>query len=78
MSTKEALLHELEKAPKPVLEELLDFVQFLRAKRPGKLVPRPRHPTRRKLSWDKTFAEMAAAKEDWSEWDATLGDAHET
>jgi len=45
--------------------------------RPGEIVLRPKRTTRRKLSWKKTFAEMAAAKEDWSEWDATLGDTHE-
>lgn len=35
MSTKEALLQELEKIPEPVLDEVLDFVQFLRAKMAG-------------------------------------------
>jgi len=35
MSTKEALLQEIEKIPEPVLDEVLDFVQFLRARRPG-------------------------------------------
>jgi hypothetical protein len=32
MSTKEALLHELEDVPEPVLNEVLDFARFLRAK----------------------------------------------
>ena len=32
MTTKEALLQELERIPEPVLDEVLDFVQFLRAK----------------------------------------------
>lgn len=27
-----------------------------------------------KLSWKDTYAEMAAEKEDWSEWDTTSGD----
>jgi antitoxin MazE len=27
-----------------------------------------------KLSWKETYAEMAAEKEDWSEWDVTSGD----
>lgn len=30
-----------------------------------------------KLSWEETAAEMAAANEDWSEWDVTLGDGLE-
>ena len=28
----------------------------------------------RKLSWEETYREMAAAKEDWSDWDRTLAD----
>ena len=30
-----------------------------------------------KLSWNETFKEMKAAKEDWSEWDAVTGDGFE-
>jgi antitoxin component of MazEF toxin-antitoxin module len=30
-----------------------------------------------KLSWEETAAEMAAATEDWSEWDVTLADGLE-
>jgi hypothetical protein len=32
MTTKELLLSEIEKTPDPLLEEILDFVQFLRIK----------------------------------------------
>ena len=32
MSTRETLLHEIEEVPEPLLEEVLDFVQFIRAK----------------------------------------------
>ena len=28
----------------------------------------------KKLSWEETAREMAAANEDWSEWDCTLAD----
>jgi len=28
----------------------------------------------KKLSWEETYREMAAANEDWSEWDCTLAD----
>jgi antitoxin MazE len=36
------------------------------------LRPAPAQP--QKLSWEETYREMAAAKEDWSEWDCTLAD----
>ena len=77
MSTKQALLKEIEDAPENVLDEVLDFVRFLRARIPGNTVPRPKRAVARKLSWEKTFAEIAAAREDWSDWDAALGDTHE-
>jgi hypothetical protein len=32
MSTKELLINEIEKAPEPILTEVLDFVHFLKAK----------------------------------------------
>jgi antitoxin component of MazEF toxin-antitoxin module len=32
----------------------------------------------KKLSWEETYKEMAAAKEDWSEWDVTLADGLES
>ncbi|MCY3022181.1 MAG: DUF2281 domain-containing protein [Planctomycetota bacterium] len=32
MSTKEALLEEIEKAPEPLLDEVLDFIRFLTGK----------------------------------------------
>ena len=35
MSTREALLHEIQEAPESLLNEVLDFVQFLRAKAEG-------------------------------------------
>lgn len=31
-----------------------------------------------KLSWEETASEMAAANEDWSEWDGTLADGVES
>ena len=38
---------------------------------------RPAGPATRKLSWDDTATEMAAAREDWSDWDHTTGDGLE-
>jgi len=32
MSKKESLLSEIERIPEPLLDEVLDFVQFLKAK----------------------------------------------
>ena len=34
------------------------------------IVLRPGHPGPTKLSWEQTAKAMAAAKEDWSEWEA--------
>jgi len=38
------------------------------------IVLRPGRATRPKLSWKETAKAMAAAKEDWSEWDSTTAD----
>lgn len=40
--------------------------------RDGEIVLRPKKA--KKLSWDETFREMAAAKEDWSDCEAVAGD----
>jgi len=38
------------------------------------IVLRPGRASPTKLSWEETARAMAAAKEDWSEWDSTAGD----
>jgi antitoxin MazE len=38
------------------------------------IVLRPARGSRPKLSWEETAKAMAAAKEDWSEWESTSGD----
>jgi antitoxin component of MazEF toxin-antitoxin module len=38
------------------------------------IVLRARRATRQKLSWEETAKAMAAAKEDWSGWEAATGD----
>ncbi|MCX6565943.1 MAG: AbrB/MazE/SpoVT family DNA-binding domain-containing protein [Candidatus Aminicenantes bacterium] len=38
---------------------------------------RPAGPLIEKLSWEDTAREMAAAREDWSEWEATSADGLE-
>ena len=35
---------------------------------------RPHGDIDRKLSWEETAQEMSASSEDWSEWDASVGD----
>jgi antitoxin MazE len=35
---------------------------------------RPPGPASPKLSWEETAREMAAQREDWSDWDTTLAD----
>jgi hypothetical protein len=42
--------------------------------KPEKTVLRLKRVNRRKLSWEETAKAMAAANEDWSEWDAVTGD----
>ena len=38
------------------------------------IVLRPARRGPEQLSWEATYREMAAAGEDWSEWDVTLAD----
>jgi antitoxin MazE len=38
------------------------------------IVLRAGRATPQKLSWEETYRQMAAANEDWSEWDCTLAD----
>ena len=38
------------------------------------IVLRPGRARRRKLSWEETATAMAAAKEDWSAWEAAASD----
>jgi antitoxin MazE len=58
-----ATLERYEIGDSLVMEERSDGI-LLRP--PGVAMP--------KLSWDETAREMAAAGEDWTEWEATSGD----
>jgi antitoxin MazE len=40
--------------------------------RPDEIALRPKHS--RKLSWAETAKAMAAAREDWSDWESTVAD----
>ena len=42
--------------------------------RADEMVLRPQRAIQRKLSWTDTAKAMAAAREDWSAWDATAND----
>ncbi len=42
--------------------------------RPDEIALRPQRAVRQKLSWTETAKAMAAAREDWSEWDSTASD----
>ena len=57
----EVLLRQYGWSDSIILEEAEDGV-FLRRKEPSK------------LSWKDTYRAMAAADEDWSEWDAAVAD----
>jgi len=51
---------------------LIDSV--LAEEKADEIVLRPRRAKPRKLSWEDSAKAMGAADEDWSSWDATLGD----
>jgi antitoxin MazE len=42
--------------------------------KPDEIVLRPGRTSRPKLSWEATAKAMAAANEDWSDWDVVVGD----
>jgi antitoxin MazE len=42
--------------------------------RPDEIALRPQRGLPPKLSWAETAKDMAAAREDWSDWDVTLSD----
>ena len=52
MSNKEAVIKEIEQIPEPFLEEVLDFVHFLKAKK-----------TKERL--DTAIASESSLKKDW-------------
>jgi len=45
---------------------------LLMEERPEEIVLRPKRSP--KLSWEQTAKAMAAAKEDWSDWETTVAD----
>ena len=52
MSKKELLMHEIEEVPDPLLEEVLDFIYFLKTKI-------------RKERLDTAIASESSLKKDW-------------
>ncbi len=63
MTTKEALLKEIDAVPEPLLDEVLDFIQFLKAKLPTE-------------ARNTALASESALRKDWMkpEEDAAWGD----
>lgn len=69
MSTREVLLHEIQEVPEPLLGEVLDFVQFLRAKMEGRGAPSPAAGgARRKWSEIRGGLPCPACGEDAQKW----------
>ena len=66
------------KLPVATLRRYKIGAKLILEERAGEIVLRPKHIPRPKLSWKKTFAEMATENENWSEWDTTAGDALES
>jgi hypothetical protein len=52
MSNKELLINEIEQVPEPIIDEVLDFIRFLKTK-----VPRE--------SMDSAIAGESSLKKDW-------------
>jgi len=55
----------------------MDSVVFMEETAEG-LVLRPSRAFIKKLSWEETASEMAAAQEDWEDWDSMSGDGLES
>ena len=60
--------------PAPLLRRYRITDTLILVEHPDEIVLRPKHTKNQKLSWEETAKAMAAAKEDWSEWDCTLAD----
>ena len=58
--------------PKRLLERYGLTDRLIVEEHPDFIILRP--PTANKLSWENTFAEMAAEKEDWSDFDQLAGE----
>ena len=60
--------------PAATLERYRIDKSVIMEERSDGILLRPATAANPKLSWDETAREMAAAAEDWSEWDATAAD----
>ncbi len=60
--------------PAPTLKRYGIGLTLLMEERSDGILLRPRHSAGSKLSWQETASEMAAAAEDWGEWDTTSSD----
>jgi len=63
--------------PAATLERFRIGEEIVMEERSDGILLRPRGASVSKLSWEDTAREMAAASEDWSEWDRTTADGLE-
>jgi antitoxin component of MazEF toxin-antitoxin module len=60
--------------PSGTLERYRIGAKVVMEERSDGILLRPVGPASPKLSWEETARDMAAHQEDWTTWDATLGD----
>lgn len=60
--------------PAPTLARYGIVMTVIMEERSDGILLRTPGPAPAKLSWEETAREMAASREEWSEWDATLAD----
>ena len=60
--------------PAATLERYHIATSVVMEERSDGILLRPHGPTQSKLSWEETAREMAAASEEWGEWDTTAPD----
>ena len=60
--------------PATTLERYRIGATVLMEERSDGILLRPRGPASPKLSWEETAREMAAEREDWGAWEATVAD----
>ena len=60
--------------PAEILERYRIGDSVIMEERADGILLRPRGPATPKLSWEETARAMAAASEDWSQWDVTSAD----
>lgn len=60
--------------PSQMLRKYCILDSVVAEERADEIVLRASRSTQKKLTWEETYREMAAADEDWSEWDGLASD----